>query len=255
MGSAGQESRAPEEGRVTIAVPTGELGLVPRSRKPRRSRRARIKRTLIAVGSVLLALIVLVGSFIGYNLYRIDHAVHHVGVSPALLAKGKNDLLAIVKGPDHTEQVFVFHAVGGHTNVLQIPQALGLPLANGNTVPLQSLSLHAPSAIIAGLDRLGIPVTHYVGVDLHAVDPHSNLAKLANGDMPLGSLMSNPAGASSLLQQVASHIWLGPGTPVSAVLSLANVPTAHPISVPVERDLHGVVVLTSAFANVMRAFL
>lgn len=240
---------------MTIAVPTGELGLLPRAPKPRRSRRARIKRILIASGSALVALILLAGSFIGFNLYRIDHAVHHVGVSASLLAKGKNDLLAIVKGPDHTEQVFVFHNTGGHTNVLQIPQALGLPLKNGSTVPLQTLSLHAPSAIIAGLSRLGIPVTHYVGVDLHAVNPHSNLAKLANGDMPLGSLMSNPAGASSLLQQVASHIWLGPGTPVSAVLSLANVPTAHPVSVPVERDVHGVIVLTAAFTNVLRAFL
>ena len=87
------------------------------------------------------------------------------------------------------------------------------------------------------------------------MNPKSNLAKLADGTMPLGSLMSNPTGASSLLQQVASHIWLGPGTPVSAVLSLMNVPTAHPMSVPVERDLHGVVVLTAGFANVMRAFL
>jgi hypothetical protein len=68
-------------------------------------------------------------------------------------------------------------------------------------------------------------------------------------------MMSDPTGASSLLQQVASHIWLGPGTPVSAVLSLMNVPTAHPLSVPVERDVHGVVVVTAAFAHIMRAFL
>jgi hypothetical protein len=240
---------------VTIAVPTGDLGLLPLAPKPRRSRRARIKRILIAGGSALLALILLAASFVGYNLYRIDHAVHHVGVSASLLAKGKNDLLAIVKGPDHSEQVFVFHNTGGHTNILQIPKALGLPLNDGSTVPLQTLSLHAPSTIIAGLDRLGIPVTHYVGVDLHTVNPHSNLAKLADGTLALGSLMSNPAGASSLLQQVASHIWLGPGTPVSAVLSLMNVPTAHPVSVPVERDVRGVVVVTAAFANVLRAFL
>jgi hypothetical protein len=214
-----------------------------------------VKRILIASGAALLALILLAASFVGFNLYRIDHAVHHVGVSASLLSKGKNDLLAIVKGPDHTEQVFVFHNTGGHTNILQIPQALGLPQAGGGTIPLSKLSLHAPTAIIAGLSRLGIPVTHYVGVDLHAVNPKSNLAKLANGTMPLGSMMSDPTGASSLLAQVASHIWLGPGTPVSAVLSLMNVPTAHPLSVPVERDVHGVVVVTAAFANVMRAFL
>ena len=73
--------------------------------------------------------------------------------------------------------------------------------------------------------------------------------------MSVASLMSNPAGASSLLQQVASHIYLGPGTPVSAVLSLMNVPTAHPVSVPAERDVHGVVVLAADFENMLRAFL
>ena len=34
-----------------------------------------------------------------------------------------------------------------------------------------------------------------------------------------------------------------------------NVPTAHPVSVPVERDVHGTVVLAAAFADVLRAFL
>jgi hypothetical protein len=98
-------------------------------------------------------------------------------------------------------------------------------------------------------------VTHYVGVDLHLVNPHSNLGELATGKLSMTSMMSNPTGTSSLLEQVASHIYLGPGTPVSAVLSLMNVPTAHPVSVPTERDLHGIVVLTAAFANVLRAFL
>jgi hypothetical protein len=240
---------------VTIAVPTGAVGRVPRAPKPRRSRRARVKRILIASGAALVALILVAGSWIGLSLYRIDQAVHHVGVSASLLAKGKNDLLAIVKGPDHMEQVFVFHNAGGHTNVLQIPKALGLPLKNGSTVPLGTLSLHAPTTIIAGLDHLGIPVTHYVGVDLHMVNPHSSLGELATGTKSMTSMISDPTGTSSLLEQVASHIYLGPGTPVSAVLSLMNVPTAHPISVPVQRDLHGVVVLTAAFANVMRAFL
>lgn len=240
---------------MTIAVATGELGLIPQPPGPRRSRRSRLKRILIASGSALIALILIAGSWIGLSLYRIDHAVHHVGVSASLLARGKNDLLAIVKGPDHSEQVFVFHNAGGHTNVLQIPKALGLPLADGSTVPLGTLSLHAPSTIIAGLDRLGIPVSHYVGVDLHLVNPNSSLGKLATGKLPMTSMISDPTGTTSLLEQVASHIYLGPGTPVSAVLSLMNVPTAHPVSVPTERDLHGTVVLAAAFANVLRAFL
>jgi hypothetical protein len=239
---------------VTIAI-AGDLGLAPPTPGPRRKRHWGWKRILITAGSALLALILVVASWIGISLYRIDHAVHHVGVSPELLARGKNDLLAIVKGPDHSEQVFVFHNVGGHTNVLQIPQKLGLPLAGGATVPLGTLSLHAPTKIIAGLDHLGIPVSHYVGVDLHMVDPTSSLGRLATGKLSMTSMISNPTGTSSILEQVASHIYLGPGTPVSAVLSLMNVPTAHPVSVPTERDVHGTVVLAAAFADVLRAFL
>jgi hypothetical protein len=240
---------------VTTATATGGLGLAAPSPAPRPKRHRRLKRILVASGSALAALILVVGGWIGFNLYRIDHAVHHVVIPASLMAKGKNDLLAIVKGPDHSEQVFVFHNVGGHTNVLQIPKALGLPLASGGTVPLATMSLHSPSSIIAGLGRLGIPVTHYVGVDLHTVNPHSNLGQLATGKLSVSSMISNPTGMTSLLDQVASHIYLGPGTPVSAVLSLMNVPTAHPVPVPVSRDVDGTVVVASAFANVLRAFL
>ena len=136
-----------------------------------------------------------------------------------------------------------------------VGKALGLPIADGATVPLATLSLHAPSTIISGLRHLGIPVSHYVGVDLHAVNPASALGELATGKLSVASMMSNPTGTSSILTQVASHIYLGPGTPVSAVLSLMNVPTAHPVSVPTERDVHGTVVLAGAFENVLRAFL
>src|SRR5271168_177672 len=155
-----------EEGRVTIAIEGLGLADPGPEPSPRPHRRFTLKRILMASGALIGTLLLLTGSFIGFSLYRIDHAVHHVGVSPSLLARGKNDLLAIVKGPDHSEQVFVFHNVAGHTNVLQIPQKLGLPLANGTSVPLGTLSLHTPTTIIAGLARLGIPVSHYVGVDL-----------------------------------------------------------------------------------------
>ena len=106
-----------------------------------------------------------------------------------------------------------------------------------------------------GLDRLGIPVTHYVGVDLHTVNPSSNLGRLATGRLSVTSLIADPTGTGSLLAQVASHMYLGPGTPVSAVLSLMHVPTTHPVSVPTDRDGGGHVVLGSSFAAVLRGFL
>jgi hypothetical protein len=247
---------------LTIAIATGLAGpgatadaLARQGRKAGRSRRRRIiRRVLIAIGSGLLALILLVAAWVGISLYKIDHAVHHVGVPASLLAKGRNDLLAIVKGPDHSEQIFVFHDTGARTNVLKIPSTLQLPQAGGRTVPVETLSLHRPVPIISGLDHLGIPVSHYVGVDLHMVSPGSSLGQLATGKLSVTSLISDPTGATSILEQVASHIYLGPGTPVSAVLSLMHVPTAHPLSVPTATD-GGRVVLASAFDTVLRGFL
>ena len=194
-------------------------------------------------------------AWIGLSLYRIDHAVHHIGLPRTLLAKGKNDLLAIVDGPDHTEQIFVFHQTDGHTNVLQIPKTLTLPLPGGGSTPINTLSVHAPAAIIAGLNSIGIPVAHYVGVDLHTVSPSSNLGRLATGKLSVTSMISNPTGTTSLLEQVASHVYLGPGTPVSAVLSLMDVATAKTVSVPTARDGAGHVVTAPTFASVMRGFL
>ena len=247
---------------MTIAIATGRVGadtvrttrLRRRGPEPRK-RRSLLWRILLTTGCSLVALVTLVGAYAGYTLYRIDHDVHHVGVPASLLAKGKNDLLAIVKGPDHTEQIFVFHAVNGVTKVLKIPSGLALPTVGGSSARIDSLSIHAPAGIIAGLDHLGIPVSHYVGVDLHMVDPSSDLGRLATGKLSISSMISNPTGTSSLLEQVATHIYLGPGTPVSAVLSLMNVPTANPVSVPTNKDGQGRVVLASAFDSVMRNFL
>ena len=242
---------------TTIALATRRLELdapVAPARRVRRGRRV-LKRVLVATGCSLATLIALAAAYVGISLYRIDHAVHHVAVPASLLAKGKNDLLAIVKGPDRSEQVFVFHDAGGRTKVLQVPSTLGVPVGAGRTVPISSLSVHAPTSLIAGLTRVGIPVSHYVAVDLHTVDPNSSLGRLATGKLSVTSMITDPTGTSSLLQQVASHMYLGPGTPVSAVLSLMNVPTAHPVSVPTSRDGSGNVVLASAFDSVLRSFL
>ena len=144
---------------MTIAITTGRVGAntIRKSRLARRGRERRrrplLRRILIITGCTLFTLLGTVAAFAGYTLYRIDHDVHHVGVPASLLAKGKNDLLAIVKGPDHSEQIFVFHAVDGHTNVLKVPSSLQLPQTGGRTVRIETLSLHAPVAIIAGLGR------------------------------------------------------------------------------------------------------
>ncbi|HVB91582.1 MAG TPA: hypothetical protein VND70_05725 [Acidimicrobiales bacterium] len=238
---------------MTIGITVAGLG--PGAGATVRKRRKALKRVLIGMGSAILALIASAAVFIGVNIYRIDHAVHHVQVPAALLAKGANDLLAVVKGPLHSEEIYLFHATGGHTHVLLVPSTLGIARPGGRTVPINTLDVHAPDAIIAGLRYLGIPVSRYVGVDLHRIDPHSSLGRLATGKLSITSLITDPTGTSSLLAAVASHVYLGPHTPTSALLSLMDVPASNPISVPVTTEADGTVVLASAFVAVLRNFL
>ena len=174
-----------------------ELGpTVPETAAAARRRGAGSSASSSPPGPASSPCILLAAALIGISLYRIDHAVHHVGGAGLALAQGKNDLLAIVKGPDHSEQVFVFHAIDGHTHVLKIPSALALPLPDGGTVPLETLSLHAP----VRHHRRARPPRH-PGQPLRRRrpahgDPSSSLGQLATGKLSVTSLISNPTGTS-----------------------------------------------------------
>jgi hypothetical protein len=209
---------------------------------------------LIGLGTTLILVVVGLAGYAGLSLYRIDHAVHHVDVPASLLAQGRGDLLTLVKGPHRSEEAYLFHTLPSHTNILVLPTTLAIKV-DGRTVRLSSLNLHAPDAIISGLRALGIPVSRYVGVDLHAVNANSSLGRLATGKLSVTALISNPTGTASLLESVASHVYLGPHTPVSSLLELMHVPTSHPVHVPTSRDAQGRVVLAGPYLNVLRNFL
>ena len=87
------------------------------------------------------------------------------------------------------------------------------------------------------------------------VNPSSSLGQLATGKTSVTSFISDPTGTTSLLEQAASHMYLGPGTPVSAVLSLMDVATTHSVSVPTAKNGQGDVVPAPTFATIMRGFL
>ena len=72
--------------KITLNAEQPDL-IAPVAEPPRRRRKV-FRRVLIVTGSALVALIVLAGSWIGLSLYRIDHAVHHVGI-PAWLLRGQ----------------------------------------------------------------------------------------------------------------------------------------------------------------------
>ncbi len=210
-------------------------------------------RIVLGVMTTFALVIIAVGAYIGISLYQINRAVHHVQVPSSMLVHGQNDLLAIVKGPNHSEEAYLFHATPHHTNVLVVPTSLGIKV-EGRTVTLSSLSIHSPAAIIAGLHDIGIPVSRYVGVDLHMVNAKSSLGRLATGKLSITSLISNPTGTASLLKQVASHVYLGPSTSISALLELMNVPTSKVVHVPTTRT-NGNVVLADAYVGVLKNFL
>jgi hypothetical protein len=226
---------------------------VPAARRPRR--RSLAKKVFLVSATTLFVILASVGAYLGIGLYRIDHNVHHVEVSAALLSKGQNDLLAIVKGPRNTEEIYVFHATPGRTNVLRIPSRLDIAGPDGRPVAVSSLSIRQPDAIISGLRRLGIPIGRYVGVDLHAVSPTSALGRLATGKTSVTSLIADPTGTTSLIEAVAKHVYLGPDTPTSALMTLMKVPAGKPVSVPTSKDSRGRVILAAAYGNVLRKFL
>jgi hypothetical protein len=220
-----------------------------------RKHRSLLRRIVGAVSITLLAAVLGIGGYLGLTLYQIDHAVHHIHIPASLLAKGRNDLLTVVAGPNHTEQVYVFHTTSHGTKVLKVPAMLELSASDGTERTLASFSVDAPTDIIAGLRQAGIPVGRYVGVDLHAVSPTSRLAELASGKLSLTSLISNPASTASLLDAVAKHIYLGPHTPFSSLLTLMHLQVGTPMAVPTSSDGSGHVVLASSASDVLRKFL
>jgi hypothetical protein len=251
---AGCPGCANHPSRLPALEPVVQLALVPPV--PTRSRRSFWKKVALISGGAVVSLVALAGAYIGITLYKIDHAVHHVSVPESLLAKGKGDLLAVVLGPDHHEEVYVFNTTGGHTKVLMVPSTLGVSTGHStHTVPLSALNIHRPEAIITGLRQLGIPVGRYVGVDLHAVSPDSSLGMLALGKTSMASLVGHPAGTTSLIEAVASHVYLGPHTSVSSLLTLMKVPTGKRVSVPTSTTSNGQVVLAAPAVNVLRHFL
>ena len=141
---------------MTIAITTGRVGPVTRDGRRRTSGAGVVpaQRVRLLSGAVVGALVLLGGGVDrSQPLQASTMPCTTSAVPTALLAKGKNDLLAIVEGPDHTEQIFVFHQTGGHTNVLRSRRPLTLPLPGGGSMPINTLSVHAPAAIIAGLEQ------------------------------------------------------------------------------------------------------
>jgi hypothetical protein len=253
---AGCPGCASHPSRLPAFDPPVQLALVPDPIAAPRRKRPRWKKVALIAGGAVVGLVAVVGGYFGITLYKIDHAVHHVSVPESLLAKGKSDLLAVVRGPDHHEEIYVFNSAGGHTKVLLVPTSLSVSVGHAaHTVALSSLNIHQPEAIIAGLRQLGIPVGHYVGVDLHAVAPHSSLGQLALGKTSMASLIGHPAGTTSMLEAVASHVYLGPHTSVSSLLSLMKVPTRTPVSVPTATTASGQVVEAAPAIDVLKRFL
>ena len=93
-GCASHPSRLPSpEHRLGLSV------VGPRTASRRRPR-PRWKKVVFAIAGAFTCLLVGTAGYIGFTVYRIDHAVHHVRIPASLLAKGRGDLLVMMSGPD-----------------------------------------------------------------------------------------------------------------------------------------------------------
>ena len=160
---------------------------------------------------------------VGATWLRMERSVHHVALSPRLLAAGSHDVLVDVWRPGGQVDTFVYRASGAVREALSLPADLAVGGA-GRRTTLGSIPPARATEVVAAVRRAGVPVGRYVGLDLSTVAPSSPLGRVASGHASLASLLHDPAAVAGLLSDAAHHVFLGPGTSLGSVLSAVTGP-------------------------------
>lgn len=86
---------------------------------------------------------------------------------------------------------------------------------------------------MATVEGLGVPVAHYVGLDLSDLPPRSTLNLVLTGRVAASGLVTDPVAAAHLLADLAGRVFLGPRTSVQAALGLLHLRSCRPLHLPV----------------------
>lgn len=228
---------------------------VPAAPAPAPGRHHRRHVGLAAVG-VVVGLVAVAAGVVGATWVQMERSVHHVALSPRLLAAGSDDVLVDVWRPGGQVDTFVYRASGAAREALSLPAGLVVG-GTGRHTTLGSIPPGRAAEVVSAVRQAGVPVGRYVGLNLSTVAPSSPLGQVASGHVPLSSLLNDPAAAAGLLADAAHHVFLGPGTSLGSVLSAVTGPApCRRISLPAaHRRGQAGLVPTARSSQVVAAFL
>lgn len=225
-------------------------------------RRPRWRRRLLVTAAALTALVLLVAAAATVAWHRLAAAVHHVAMpaatattpagGPVPLAGGTTVLVA-VRLPSGTSHVVVLHDRGGRADVLALPGRLAAAAGRSRRA-IDQVAPEAARRLVATVESLGVPVTHYVGLDLAHVAPASPLGQLVTGHRSAASLTSDPLAAGAVLSGLVHHLVLDRGTSLQGALGLLSLHSCRPEQLPVAH-VGRVAVPTAAARAVVTRFL
>lgn len=221
-----------------------------------RPHRRRLRRLLLVGATAVVVPAGAAGAFGAVTAWRADRAVHYVALSPALVRAGADDLLVDVWRRGRPASLYVLRSTTETTTVLPVPWRLEVGTVGGRVVTAGDVPPQRPAPLVRGLESAGIPVSRFLGVDLRTVAPGSTLGRLVAGTESVGQVLHDPVAAAGALTDAAHHVYLGPGTSVSAVLGLLGgraCPAGH---LPTDVRAAGTVTVRQpGAAGVVRRFL
>jgi hypothetical protein len=209
--------------------------------RPRRRRTWR--RLFVAATGAAGTCLAVLGVLVVLAWSQLESSVHHVTIEPtaattaSLRDRGLPAMVVDVRLPGGSTKVLVLHDTNGHAQVLSLPGRLSLATAAPRPGAIDQVAPGRPAGVVGTVERLGIRVTHYVGLDLSRVSAGSPIGQLLRGKASVGTLVTNPLDLDHVLASVVHHLFLGPKTSLGDALSLLSLRSCPPKTLPTTR--HG----------------
>lgn len=197
----------------------------------------------MVLATAAVALAVGVGSLVAVTWSELQGSVHHVALSSARVdgavrspgGQAPAAMVLDVRLPGGSTRVLVLHDAAGRAQVLSLPSHLALPPVAGRAVPLDRMAPGRPADLVDALQRLGVRVTRYIGLDLSRVPVASPVGRLLSGKASIAALIANPLDLDHVLAGIVHHLFLGPRTSLGDALELLRLQSCTPRPLPVAR--------------------
>lgn len=194
--------------------------------------------------------------------YRLSTTVRHVTVtsasrraadgSPNLV--GGTTVVVAVRLPGGASHVLVLHDQAGRADVLSLPGRLMSRPGHQAARAIDHVAPEAARRLVATVESLGLPVAHYVGLDLAHVAPTSALGQLVADRRSASGIIRDPLAAGAVLSGLVHHLVLDRRTSLQRALDLLSLRSCRSQHLPVSPDGR-LAVPTAAARGVVSRFL